>query len=140
MKCKAIQNRLNAYLDNEVDAKTRSIIQKHLLTCHECQSELSQLKALNYQLNISFTEELNPQIIRELTERSRFIQPQRKKFAQLIMTAATMCMAVFLGAYISNVSFEQKTSVTAVNNTNNNSTTSYYDQQSLYAVLEEVSQ
>ncbi len=143
MKCKDIQNKLNAYLDNEVDSKLKRSIESHLLSCHECQTSLSELKALNYQLDIHFEQEINPQIISELIDKSRFIRPQKKNIAQFVLTAATMGIAVFLGAYISNVSFDKSPSVTTAVNTTSTSTsttTTYYDQQSLYAVLEEVSQ
>lgn len=134
MKCKQVQNKLNAYLDKELDSISENAIQKHLLDCHECQLELSELKALNQFINIEFEEELNPAIINGLIDKSRFFSAGKSKLKRLALSALSMCFAVMLGTYVSNVTFNQDASIQSTSNQ------TYYDQQSLYAVLEEVSE
>ncbi|MCB5249851.1 MAG: zf-HC2 domain-containing protein, partial [Candidatus Cloacimonetes bacterium] len=139
MKCNKVKNRLNAYLDNEVSLQVKERIERHILTCHECQSELHKLKALNNQLNIIFNENLNEQRLCELIDKSRFLPKPKSKAANFAITAVSMCIAVIFGAYISNATFKQ----VAIENNNSVSLNteleeSYYDYNSLYAFLEEV--
>lgn len=47
MKCSEIKEKINAYIDEELDAKTHSQVKNHLMQCAECQKELRELTQLN---------------------------------------------------------------------------------------------
>lgn len=43
MNCEWIQERLSAYLDDELSMSERDLVKRHLDTCSDCQAELAQL-------------------------------------------------------------------------------------------------
>lgn len=45
MECKKLQERLSAYLDNEVSGQERRLLEEHLRSCAECRTELEALQA-----------------------------------------------------------------------------------------------
>ncbi|HOE91752.1 MAG TPA: zf-HC2 domain-containing protein [Candidatus Cloacimonadota bacterium] len=141
MKCETAERKLNAYLDHELIGQSKSEIELHLSSCHACQQKLMELKALNNQLVFSFDERLNEHLVNDLVERSRFVKNQQSKLSHLVFTAVSMCLAIFLGAYISNASFQQHESNTYLTQEINSEVdVDYYDYNSLYAILEEVSE
>lgn len=138
MRCKHIAYRLNALLDNELNDKEKSEILNHLKTCHNCQNELYELKELNHQLAFDYTEDINAEIYKSLIEKSGFVRTKRSLISIKLVPVASMFLAVVLGTYISNVTFNQDTTTSYTSNTS--SVQTYYDQQTLYATLEEVTQ
>lgn len=58
MNCKEVQDKLSAYLDNELEAKERALLDGHLVDCPACQEELQDLQMLVEQL--SSLEEMIP--------------------------------------------------------------------------------
>jgi anti-sigma factor RsiW len=137
MKCRQVEKKLNAFLDQEVNDSERNAILIHLQSCHRCQNELSSLKKLNEDLRIEIREDLDINITEDLILKSRFIKTKSRKINEAVVSVASMFLAVVLGTYISNVTFNK--SVTS-DSTVSNSVESYYDQQTLYAALEEVTQ
>ncbi|HPY97178.1 MAG TPA: zf-HC2 domain-containing protein [Candidatus Cloacimonadota bacterium] len=141
MKCETAKKKLNAYLDNELISNSKREIELHLSSCHACQQKLMELKALNNQLVFSFEERLSEDLINDLVVKSRFVKNQPSKLSHMIFTAVSMCLAIFLGAYISNASFQQhEANSYLTQEVSNEVDVDYYDYNSLYAILEEVSE
>lgn len=51
MKCEDVQKELKAFLDNNMDARTKSEIKEHLDQCPNCAKDLEQLKKLSEALH-----------------------------------------------------------------------------------------
>lgn len=51
MKCKELVDKLGAYLDGELDERTRTWVEKHLQDCSACRREIGELQQLSSYLD-----------------------------------------------------------------------------------------
>ena len=52
MNCKKIEELLNPYIDQELDAESTQTIEEHLKSCPTCQDEYLKLKEMVASLNL----------------------------------------------------------------------------------------
>ncbi len=71
MICKNLKNRLSAYLDGELDARTSSQIALHLEECSSCKFEFERLQKLNMFLEAEQPLPADPYFLSRLRARLR---------------------------------------------------------------------
>lgn len=99
MKCSEIQSNLSRFHDHELSKEERSEIQKHLMSCAECQSHYREIIEVdNFLRNYKeedVPEELNQRIlakIRTTHKRSHFIS-----WFERSAVAASIIFALYFG-------------------------------------------
>ncbi len=110
MSCDEIKNKLSAFMDNELSKDDLQKVQKHLLNCSKCQSELRLLQKMekfyieeNHEFEVS--EEVNQRIMKEVIEISKRVT-FFKKISTFSIAASTIA-AILLGAFVANFSFTE---------------------------------
>ncbi|PYV08561.1 MAG: hypothetical protein DMG23_13270, partial [Acidobacteria bacterium] len=68
MECKDLQERLLAYLYEELPAEDRAVCDAHLAHCAQCQSELEKTRRLHHLLSERPAEEPSPALLVECRE------------------------------------------------------------------------
>ena len=56
MECNEAQRSLNAYIDDEMDPRTRSALDDHLRGCNACREELASMRALSFRTSVAKIE------------------------------------------------------------------------------------
>ncbi len=106
MECAEIRPSLAEYLDNALDAQTRGLVEKHVLTCRACRETLESLQSVVQELGDlrpvkppeDFIEQLHDRMakrfsLKELT--MRLFVPFRMKIPLQFATAAAMAVLIF---------------------------------------------
>ena len=101
MNCPEMQDRLHAYLDDELDAIRRPAFEEHLRGCPECSRELKSLQALRAGLRDDSFRRPAPAGLKERIRGAVFpavAAPSRRPMASWLATAAALLIGVALGA------------------------------------------
>ena len=82
MNCDAIENRLNAYRDGELDPETQTAIEEHLEECTDCRRALERIETMCCQLERArpapdVPEGLAERVVERAAEESAGAKPQR---------------------------------------------------------------
>ncbi len=106
MECAEIKELLSEYVDGISDAKTKALVDEHLLTCKGCEEELGSLKALVNELGSLESAEAPKDFLDKLHERieARFqfgklmrvlFVPMRIKIPLELASLAAMAILIF---------------------------------------------
>ena len=111
MECTKIKDLLSEYIDDTLDAQTKGLIDKHILTCPMCQEELRSMKALVKELGamepIKAPDDFLEHIHKRMAPRFSFKRvirilfiPGRIKIPLEFATATVMAILIFSIVYI----------------------------------------
>ncbi len=98
MECQAIQKRISAYLDGELDAGLRDTIQAHLNECAGCRQAAAQLSQVYALLEEDVAQPANPFLWTRV--QARLSSPpsvRRSRRLQRLLTPVTVALALFVG-------------------------------------------
>jgi len=110
MNCKKIEELLNPYIDQELDAESTQTIEEHLKSCPTCQDEYLKLKemvaSLNFLPQVSAPQNLTQNIMAKISQeeiqiQSSWIDNLKKQISipqlsfRLVGTAAAAALVVF---------------------------------------------
>lgn len=115
MECQAIQKRISAYLDGELEAGLRETIQAHLNECAECRQAAAQLSKVYALLEHDVAQPANPFLWTRV--QARLSSPRsvrRSRRLQRLLTPVTVALALFVGIALGVSIGEHALSSTAV--------------------------
>ena len=103
-------NKINAYLDGELNEKESRSIREHLGSCPSCQQAIREINMINDHLNEFPVEEvpeyLNQKILANIPEAQEKAFSLKNAFrSPRWALAAGICAAFLIGAYLSNYTF-----------------------------------
>ncbi|HEB12242.1 MAG TPA: hypothetical protein ENI11_01035 [Actinobacteria bacterium] len=80
MKCEDIEERLSAYIDNELPKGEMATVEQHVLDCAACAKSLAQLKQVTNMVGdlapVSMSDEASKRLETAIEERLRMPEPQ----------------------------------------------------------------
>ncbi|MBN2029213.1 zf-HC2 domain-containing protein [bacterium] len=98
MKCRTIQRKLSAYMDNEVDRDQKATIEDHLQHCQACQQLLGELNKTWSLLSLLPEAESVPYFFTRLNARLTSEKAgQRSKWIDRVLIPATAVAITILG-------------------------------------------
>ncbi len=106
MICKKVQNRLSAYLDGELDARTSSQIALHLQECPNCHLEFERLQKLNAFLEVEESLPADPYFLSRLRARLRYqdrkspVVPKTWRWAERALVPITVAFGLAFGIFL----------------------------------------
>ncbi len=121
MKCEKVQERLQAFLDNETSSEVTEEIRNHLLECTSCQNELRILQETDEFL-LAFQEEEVPEV---LTKKLLSIPDSETKISYFspfkkMSIAASILLSFILGAWISSQTLQNRNDTDSLLSSDNN--------------------
>lgn len=105
MKCKEIQNKLCAYLDDELTSDKKSAMNTHLKTCKICWDMAETYMKIDKLLTILPEPPSNPYFYTRLRAKFPFREREEKitwieKILLPISTAVVVCLGIFIGILV----------------------------------------
>jgi anti-sigma factor RsiW len=98
MECKAIQKRLSAYLDGELDVRLHETVSSHLTGCADCRHVAASLSQVYTLLEQDATTPANPFLWARVQARlSAPNSVRRSGRLQRLLTPVTVVLGLFLG-------------------------------------------
>lgn len=103
MNCKELEALLDPYLDGELDAAQRSLVEQHLPGCPDCRRRLEGIRALhqslqNPELRYRASDTLKARLSKELAAADvRQSRPRWRRSAVAAVAAAVVALAAGLG-------------------------------------------
>ncbi|MFH1360607.1 MAG: DUF4349 domain-containing protein [Candidatus Omnitrophota bacterium] len=94
MKNDPVFNQLSSYLDNQLSADERRLIEEHLKQCKDCQEELRKLKLISEKLKIWQEPELGPFFEKSVMDK---ISSQEQRKGEVKMKSKTTRDRVAIG-------------------------------------------
>jgi anti-sigma factor RsiW len=99
--CGGIHDKLEAYLDGELDRRAQSEVEAHLAACPDCQADLEELRQISYLLKAAPQPELTPaltfkaQLMLQLPRRAE-TPPARPSLRVLPWVALALPLAAWI--------------------------------------------
>ena len=110
MKCKKIQRRLSAFIDDQVEKKERTIIAEHLKSCSACETERQKLLTVHAQIADEIRLHADPFLLTRVKARAEKNQSrlgQIGSVAAKVFVPATifagLCIGVLLGLQLTTL-------------------------------------
>jgi anti-sigma factor RsiW len=98
MECKAIQKRLSAYLDGELDVRMHETVSSHLAGCADCRHAAARLSQVYALLEQDKTVPPNPFLWARVQARLSAPNPIRRSGRlQRLLAPVTVVVGLFLG-------------------------------------------
>lgn len=98
MECKAIQKKLSAYLDGELDVRTHETVSSHLAGCADCRQLAARLSQVYALLEQDETTPTNPFVWARVQARlSAPTAVRRTGRLQRLLAPVTVAAGLFLG-------------------------------------------
>ncbi|MDD3051708.1 MAG: anti-sigma factor [Candidatus Cloacimonetes bacterium] len=130
MLCNDIRNRLNAFIDGEIQGEERTLIQEHLDICSDCKAELDSIIALNNFLRDYQEQDLDDALVDKIVSSCVGKHAKIIHFSNLfrrVPLAASVAAAFLLGIYLGISTFNTDSQDYLTLDTSQNSLVSFYD-------------
>lgn len=100
------QNKVNAFLDGELESTEYSQMKEHLMSCHSCQQELRELKKINAELvaweDVEVPEAIYDSIMAEAAKLNPRGHVKLWRSLSNLSIAASVLLALFMGVLMSS--------------------------------------
>lgn len=100
------QNRVNAFLDGELESTEYAKMKEHLMSCNSCQQELRELKKINADLaaweDVEVPEAIYSSILAEATKLTPRGHVKLWRSLSNLSIAASVLLALFMGVLMSS--------------------------------------
>jgi len=105
------QNKVNAFLDGELESTEYSQMKEHLMSCNSCQQELRDLNKINAELaaweDVEVPEAIYDSILTETTKLNPRGHVKLWRSLSNLSIAASVLLAMFMGVLMSSNTINQ---------------------------------